>query len=212
MPTWAIHLSIAKKLNTKLNLSKDEFLFGNILPDIPNGYYIKDISSIISYNETHFIPVDEDKYINCPKIPKYELFLDKYSNYIKNPVILGYYVHLLTDYYFNKEIINNYITLGVNVDFNTIKQFDFKLLEKYLINKTDIKIPKYNEKIYFDSIKLLKLTKDDIKKTINYLNNKYYKDNIKSNDEYKLIPFNELLKIYEGCIEFINSEIEKLKK
>lgn len=74
MPTWAIHLSIAKKLNTKLNLSKDEFLFGNILPDIPNGYYIKDISSITSYNETHFIPVDEDKYISCPKIPKYELF------------------------------------------------------------------------------------------------------------------------------------------
>ena len=34
MPSWSIHLAIAKKVNSKLNLNKDLFYYGNLIPDV----------------------------------------------------------------------------------------------------------------------------------------------------------------------------------
>lgn len=47
MPDWSIHLAIAKRINDKLNLGKDLFYYGNLLPDI-------DKSTLISRDETHY--------------------------------------------------------------------------------------------------------------------------------------------------------------
>lgn len=34
MPSWPVHLAIAKKVNAKLKLNEDLFLYGNLIPDV----------------------------------------------------------------------------------------------------------------------------------------------------------------------------------
>ena len=36
MPSWGIHLKLAKKINKKLNLDNDLFTFGNLISDVDN--------------------------------------------------------------------------------------------------------------------------------------------------------------------------------
>lgn len=59
MPSWSIHLAIAKKVNSKLNLNKDLFYYGNLIPDV-------DENTLIGRDEAHYdnhnIP-----FPNCPK-------------------------------------------------------------------------------------------------------------------------------------------------
>ena len=34
MPSWSVHLAVAKKVNKKLKLNDDLFLYGNLIPDV----------------------------------------------------------------------------------------------------------------------------------------------------------------------------------
>ena len=55
MPSWGIHLEIANRVYKKLeNIDKNLFMFGNVMPDINNGYVIKDVNKIISHKKTHY--------------------------------------------------------------------------------------------------------------------------------------------------------------
>ena len=63
---------------------------GTIAPDIS-----KQIGE--SKNKSHFLK-DED-------IPDVNMFYNKYKDYLNNPFEMGYYIHLLTDYYWFKEFI-----------------------------------------------------------------------------------------------------------
>lgn len=51
MPRWGVHLVIANKiLEKKTNIDKNSFLFGNILPDLQDGYLIPDVSNIVTHS------------------------------------------------------------------------------------------------------------------------------------------------------------------
>ena len=94
MPSWNIHLAIAKKLNEKLNVEKNSFYIGNLLADV-------DKEQNISRKTTHY-----DNLIckNCPteQLPNIEEFLKDYKEKLNNnSLILGYYSHLLADYFYN---------------------------------------------------------------------------------------------------------------
>ena len=96
MPHWKTHIEIAKRCNEFLKFNKSDytlFLFGNILPDINNGYVIKNVSKIIAHKITHY---DGEK-----DFKGYRRFYIKYAKYIQDPVILGSLTHLMTDYYYN---------------------------------------------------------------------------------------------------------------
>ena len=42
MPSWGVHLGIANKVLKNIdNVDKNLFMFGNVTPDIKNGYVIK---------------------------------------------------------------------------------------------------------------------------------------------------------------------------
>lgn len=48
MPTWGMHLLVAKKLNKKLKIKDyNLFLIGNIITDINNGYLVQNVSKVI---------------------------------------------------------------------------------------------------------------------------------------------------------------------
>ena len=109
MASAIIHIAVAKKLNEQLKMNEKELFLGTIAPDISK--HIGQDRKI-----SHFL--DENR------IPNLNLFLKKYNNSLNIPFIMGYYIHLFTDYlwfkYFFNEItnLNTSITL-LNVD--TIK-------------------------------------------------------------------------------------------
>lgn len=98
MPSWGIHLATAKKVLEKIEISeKNDFIFGNVLPDIENGYLIKEPSNIVNHKVTHYDLYPQEKFIGFNKF--YKLYKDN----LDNKVVLGYLVHLMTDNLWNKD-------------------------------------------------------------------------------------------------------------
>lgn len=97
MASSVIHMCVAKKINETLKI-KDEnmLLLGSIAPDIS-----KHLGE--SKTRSHFF--DDNKNVDMNR------FLEKYKNKLSHPFMLGYYIHLYTDYlwekYFLSDIVQN---------------------------------------------------------------------------------------------------------
>ena len=166
MPNWKIHLEVGKRLNKWLKYEKsdyEEFLLGNLLPDINNGFIVSGIKKIKKHEITHFD--------NKKDFQHHLFFLKKYFGNIKEPLYLGYYVHLITDYYFNyhfytEKIVHYDISNYSKKEITEMKQHDFKLFNnKYLYNTIKISdIKNVLNKIKIDEVKI---DEEDIKKVIN---------------------------------------------
>lgn len=232
MPSWSIHLMVAKKVNEKLKLNKDLFYYGNLIPDV-------DKSSSISRYSAHYYDKNLP-YFNCPKehMINIDLFFKDYKNNLSNPLILGYYCHLLTDYYYNLKVYttkwvcdkeNNII--GIKLKNNKIikidkddkrklrkkyKHRDFELYGKYIFSS--IELPK-DSKIIKENIKYLKnnlLTEQLVDNRITYLNTTFKKINKLSLKEllikhnYKIFNKDELDKMLDECVKLIIEKINDL--
>lgn len=153
MASSMIHIAVANEINKKLNRDKSKLLIGTIAPDI---------SKLIGETKvkSHF----QDRNDNIPNLDK---FLDKYKEKLNDDFVLGYYIHLLTDYlwfkYFMTEIKfedTNIITKldGTNVKcngnmftlyvYNDYTNLNIKLIDEYDL---DLKIF-YNEIPKLESI------------------------------------------------------------
>ena len=219
MPSWGIHLGVANKLSNNIkNIDRNLFMFGNVVPDINNGYVVKDISKIISHKITHYDGEVDFK--------GYRKFYNKYINNIKNPVVLGCLTHLMTDYYFNnitystKAIWGNGKVVGLKLndgkeikcDKETVRKMkvnDFKIFANYIYKSHELSNIKYDEKMLSINpiVEEFDITKEDTEKTIQYLND--YIQNKKSiidkceNREYQIFTQNEMEEISENCKIFI---------
>ena len=231
MPSWSIHLNVAKKLNETLKLDKDLFYYGNLIPDV-------DYSDKINRFDAHYYHIN----LQYPTVPKENMidinkFLEDYKDKLNNPLIIGYYTHLLTDLYFNEIIYNkcwvqdkyNNI-IGIRLKNNKVinidtedknnlrkkyKHGDLELYGKYIFN--NIELPS-NRLIIKDTIKKLNidfLDDDLVDKRFEYLNNKFYKDNKLSLKEkifkhkYKLFYKKEIDNMFEDCIKYIINNLKK---
>lgn len=154
MASSVIHICIANEINKVLKRDDRKLLIGTIAPDI---------SKLIGESKyySHFLD-DIDN-----NIPNLEKFLNKYKCYLDDDFVLGYYIHLYTDYlwfkYFIKKVIKgNYIKEldGTLVKY-TKKSFlyyvynDYSNLNIQLINKYNFPL-----KIFYEEI-------PDIKNIIN---------------------------------------------
>lgn len=232
MPTWAIHLATAKKVSEKINIDKNIFTFGNILPDIPNEYVVKEITHHVSHARTHFeINVLVVEHIEN----RYDLrnFAEKYKEKFSNPLILGYYVHLLTDYFWNYKTYRehgiydeekNRIGLILNdgerilcskEKARQIKTQDFRIFSKYIYDYHLADKPEYQEEIkeYLKEIDWITLEESDIQKTIEYINDRYTGKAQVLEDgestEYKIYSEKEMLKLVDESVIFILKMIKK---
>ncbi|MBQ7140121.1 MAG: zinc dependent phospholipase C family protein [Bacilli bacterium] len=217
MPSWNIHLAIAKEINKKLKLDKNSFYFGNLVPDVDYDMYIK-------RKDIHYYNV---KCSSCPKeiLPDLNLFLKDYKKHLSNPIIMGMYIHLLTDYYYNNEIFSKYWVQDINNnilgakllngkitnDKKKYKHYDLELYGKYLFNNKKIEMPKMNKNL-LNNMKDVKnncYSKESIEKRIKYLNKDYINKNKYKLFEklfglkYKMISKQELDIMYKNCIEYI---------
>lgn len=110
MASSVIHICIANEINKTINRDSKKLLIGTIAPDI---------SKLLG--ETKFYSHFLDNVNN--NIPNINKFLDKYGNYLNDDFVLGYYIHLYTDYLWFKYFIPNIIK-G-----NYIKELDGTLVE-----------------------------------------------------------------------------------
>lgn len=90
-----IHLAVANEINKKLNRDKSQLLIGAIAPDI---------SKFIGEDKTksHFL-----KELGS-NIPDIESFLNKYKNSLTDDFVMGYFIHLYTDYLWFKYFVTEF--------------------------------------------------------------------------------------------------------
>ena len=95
MASSMIHICVANEINKIINKDKKSILIGSIAPDIA-----KQIG--LDKQFSHFQGMDDDK-------PVLERFLNKYKNNLSDDFVLGYYIHLYTDYYWFKYFLTEFI-------------------------------------------------------------------------------------------------------
>ena len=162
MASAVIHIAVAKEINKDLKMNEKELFLGTIAPDISKQLGESKVKS-------HFLPNDKTD------LPIFDKFLDKYKNNLNNPFIMGYYIHLFTDYlwfkYFIPEITNSSDYIKVlsgnkikctkeeieKLIYNDYTNLNISLIEEYDLDLSlfyeDIEIPN----IKFDEIPLNKL-------------------------------------------------------
>lgn len=218
MPSWPIHIALAHKLNKQLKLN-DDFILGNIMPDVLDGYVIKP-SNKTEKKQSHYY---SNKKINP------ENFVKENKNELHNPIILGYLIHLLTDKFYNEETAKHFINennnLYVVLNDNTkapknletfaMKHQDLDKYGKMLAQNNQLgnKIALNNNTV--NNIKHLKqfnYNTSDIENTIKIINDWIYNKINITNKEYKLYSQKELDEIYENCYQYILNYLKNLKE
>ena len=146
MASSVIHICIANEINKELKRDNNKILIGAIAPDI---------SKLLGESKfySHFLDTPTNS------IPNMNKFLDKYKNNLNDDFVLGYYIHLYTDYLWFKYFIpnifkDNYIKEldGTLIEY-TIDTFKYYIYNDYT-NMTIQLINKYNFplKIFYEEI------------------------------------------------------------
>ena len=151
-----------------------------------------------------------------------EQFIKDNKENLSNTVVLGYITHLLTDEYWNNLTYDKHglynekdELIGIKLNDETdliidgegrrkIKQNDFKIFVNYLYKNNLVDIPIYDEEVY-EQIKIVKqieLTKEDIKKTINYFDEAKKGFNLDVKD-YKIFTQAEMEENVDICVDKI---------
>ena len=145
MASSLIHICVAKEINKLLGRDERQLLIGSIAPDIAKLINI-------SKDVTHF--VDEEK-----NIPNIDRFIDKYGSYLNNDFVLGYYIHLYTDYIWFKYFIPSLIDDNKIIKLNNKKEnFDEEKFMEYVyddygsVNKSLIDDYSLDLKIFYEDI------------------------------------------------------------
>jgi len=206
MPSHKIHIYIEEQLNKKLKLDEDLFKLGNVLPDLVKG----------KHSVGHF------------KVSKaiydFDTFINNYRNELekKNPIALGYLIHLLVDEYYNRYIREKYfvygddsLPCGINKNNKIIymdrdKIFDLKHedLENYDIHllKTYKFIPFQKESL---KTNLFDVDQNEIDKYIKIYNHDITNvDNLKEN-EYQFLDKEELTDLISKTIIYVEEYLKK---
>ena len=121
MASSMIHMAVAHELNKKLKKDEQKLLIGTIAPDI---------SKLIGERKmiSHFAVDDE----NIPDLYK---FLNVYKNNLNDDFVLGYYIHLYTDYLWFKYFIPEIYSYNIikKLDGTTVRCTESQM-QKYIYN------------------------------------------------------------------------------
>lgn len=217
MPSLITHLRIGQNVNKTMNLPKEEFYLGNLLPDIVK-------------NENHKIT-----HYSCNRIPIVNEYLNELNDTKLSAVELGYLCHLLTDKFYNEFIFKNYIKLDnnslirikinekyVNQDEETINKLKHSVYENYdsfiLINNLiePFVSTSFIKKIEMPRINTFSFDKDYLKEKVQELNYKIENTDKNHINNYVFSSQDELDKVFLDCcnyiLEFISNHCISIKK
>ena len=97
MASSVIHMAVASEVNKKIKRDNGRLLIGSIAPDISK--FLGE-----SKLESHFLDTLE----NNNNIPNIDRFLDKYKKNLADDFVMGYFIHLYTDYLWFKYFITGF--------------------------------------------------------------------------------------------------------
>ncbi len=216
MPSWGIHLALANKLNKKLKLDNN-FIIGNVLPDATNGISVKGISNVVAHFKTHY----NFEGPNNPPINRIDAFLEDYGDKLDNPLILGSFVHLLTDNYYNRYFRENHTICmdGENraklndgsIDKEVVpwklKQEEFRKYASFLasINNIGKEVHLLDDTLKLSEDLKVKLNKQDFILILNRINSIIEDKNCETQN-YRLFTQNELTQLFNECLDYLSNE------
>lgn len=228
MPSWFTHLATAKEISEKIEIKDiNGFLIGNLMPDAER-HIIKDFSIYVPYDISHFASIQSTEG-GKDKLPDIDKFLEIYKKHLSNTVVLGYLVHLLTDYYWNSLTFSRYtlrnelgecdgikLTNGTNLKCNKhirskIKNNDFAILEENIIQKEKYILPHIESNIINKTnvIEEVPYNEDDIEKIIKFC--EYKSKNHGIDIKYQLFTKKQIEEDYKGSFEFILDYLANVK-
>lgn len=144
MAAGLIHECIAKRLEDYIHVGANEFYVGSVAPDSWRN-------SDSKKDKTHF-------YIDGVEEPRYDIFFNKYSKHFGNEFLLGYFIHLIADYYWYSHSFTN-----IKDGTNEYKKELYALYDKY-----DLKPIELIKKDFFNPVE--ELSSSGINKTIEFIN------------------------------------------
>ncbi len=121
MPNISAHMAVAKKVGEILNINDDEYIFGNLLPDL-----------YTNKRESHF-----KKRGKIYMIPNIDYYIETHD--ISNKLNLGYLVHLLLDKYYLEDYLAVKFPNAYVFDNNIIYN-DYDVLNKDIIKAFDLDV------------------------------------------------------------------------
>lgn len=206
MASSIIHMCIAKEINKYLKRNDKNILIGTIAPDIS-----KQINE--TKEKSHFLNDFNDN------IPNLDRFLFKYKKYLNDDFVMGYYIHLYSDYLWFKYFIPNFIKK------DSIYTLDRKVLNlseedkiKYVYNDyTNLNIKLIDEykldlSIFYEDIPTFKNIIEEIPMDkLNLIIDKagIIIKNSKINKSY-IFDLDEINKFIEFCVSDFIVNIEKV--
>ena len=218
MPTPMLHVAIAKKVNEKLLLESDLLYIGCLMTNWTN----------VEYHVSHFKSEDE----GIEGLSKPDMFVEKYKHKLDNPIVLGYLIHLLTDRFWNKYMVNNvYLydnenqVVGVKTkskkelnippeSIHVLKAKTYTQYDNYLMSNNMVDIIK--EKVLdLPGVEEIKITREELDKKIDEYNKevKDFKKNRSflglSNNRYSLINQKEFEQTLERCASYVYSYLRR---
>lgn len=151
MASIVMHIVIAKKINEELKMNENDLYLGVLAPEL---------SSILKRKKTKSHFYNKNSEIDLDK------FIDKYKRSMKSSFVMGYYIHLYTDYLWNKKVASDFIDLdsitllnGTKIkvkesDAKKILKNDFSNINIDLMRKYDLDLSFVNNKINIPRTKL----------------------------------------------------------
>ena len=206
MASAIIHIAVANEINKVLKKDESKFLIGSIAPDIAKHIGKTKVKS-------HFQDNDDG-------IPNLEKFLNKYGNKLDDPFILGYYIHIYTDYlwfkYFIPEVFNDDTSMIKKLNGEIVK-CNGKMKQQYIyndytnLNRQVIDEYNLNLKIFYNDIPVFENKIEEIPMDkINLLLDKMGLI-IAATNEHKNFIFDitNIKKFVETSVKIILSDIEE---
>lgn len=229
MPAWGTHLATVKEILNSIEIeNKNDFIFGNILPDIQNGYVIQGVSKIVSHKISHFDDFPKGVY-KCHK-KFYEVYGD---SIYKDTMKLAYYTHLLTDdiwnreFYENKVIFSNGKPAGIKLhdgsiikseheNIRELKHTIFNDYSKYLIIDNKTITPEFDKTLITkaNSLDIVNINTNDLKKVFQYFElQKAIIKSLKVDIDLRFFSIEEAENIFHKCVNEIIKDLKgNLKK
>ena len=207
MASAIIHMAVANQINKIINKDNNKILIGSIAPDIS-----KHLGETKYY--THFLDDVEND------IPNIDKFLNKYKNKLNDDFVLGYFIHLYTDYlwfkYFIPEVFNDDTSMIKKLNGEIVK-CNGKMKQQYIyndytnLNRQVIDEYNLNLKIFYNDIPVFENKIEEIPMDkINLLLDKMGLI-IAATNEHKNFIFDitNIKKFVETSVKIILSDIEE---
>lgn len=220
MPNALIHRCLNKRVEQeikKFNNEKDLYLY-DVASVAPDSW-----RNTQRFKDSNLPKKEKRKYSHFSKdnefVENYDIFKNKYKDYLDNPFIFGYMIHLMTDNFWRLEMFykNNFNIKDVNNELLNIEHLDEK---SELAHDVDIHLKDIAS--YYNITDLKELTEEEINiipkidemtyeginTTIRYINKQMKEENLNKPIRYTL---EDVINGIETCTKRIVNELNQMR-